>query len=893
MNNKEEILQISLGSIANSITSHLLNLQGLACTSEHAFCEATKTHTTSSSSQNSTYVPRVLFVDGCDSFEVRQQQQQKQQVVVQDVWNDGVQQQQQSSQSMEHTNQNATTQQDEYNFMSGWNAISTSTSTTQQQQQQQQQEVAWDGKIDIFQAQTLPTQPQEEENPFDKFQNAASLLSSHTSSRYNAPKKHTYTSHSSNSRHMTWDSDDDSDDEDEEEDEEMKQRRLYLAQQRQYQSIQNATETLQSTWKDIIAEKNELQNQLHWSQYWMYPHPSYSSYALPLPFSTLNHSSSSSSSPSNNNYDAVGCLLSSFRAGYDTSSSSSSFCSELNSTWRELVVSEQVRKILEESDHLRGVSTIVDNGINSNVGFYTGLTSSILQELKDECKGLITFVSWIYSPLNDDDVPETEKQGESGSSTVTDTKRQVEKYRRGIAQGLSLSTLSEVSNVILPICLPSNMSTFQSSAIVASLLECSTLPYRLSTSSSSSSSSCIGLKSGLLSGGSGPYETCSSLHFSEFVSTLKPSERHVVLELDALYAPLSSSSTTTTTTTVSPALALANALSSSSNGESNESSLKSKLLQGTSIERQLRQQQEEEYRRRQKNASVANTSSSYKQRRRMQQLGRTPDVEPGLWCEDVTDGGILTSFSPTTSSFQNQATGTNKVLQRRGRGNAIIRRQNQHQQNMKRTRSLHHHFALSSSFRPPSPPPETLSFASFLKKSKSSNNNGPKKDAISTYLTPMMESLGIRYRPEISSSVIVPQSIHALTRESTAAGIYWPSIFSSSSFTHEKEERTAAAAASSHIHQTPILSLLGNTTRSYPLLQSIVQEYNYSLNSTLNRGYYTKDVSCGLVPEVDDCEDSMEICRTIMDCYEPPSGSGVLGNVSSEDEDEYWDDVSD
>ena len=87
-----EIVHISLGSSANYITSHLLNLQGLAATAStspapssdyysdggdgrkwESLCDPSVTHCiasskTASSTNRSYYVPQTLIVDGRDSF---------------------------------------------------------------------------------------------------------------------------------------------------------------------------------------------------------------------------------------------------------------------------------------------------------------------------------------------------------------------------------------------------------------------------------------------------------------------------------------------------------------------------------------------------------------------------------------------------------------------------------------------------------------------------------------------------------------------------------------------------------------------------------------------------------------------------------------------------------
>ena len=79
--NGGETIQLSFGPASNAVTSHLCNLQGLACTSSGdpyghllnadddanantPLCDPYITHTV----QRDTYVPRVLFVDGKNCF---------------------------------------------------------------------------------------------------------------------------------------------------------------------------------------------------------------------------------------------------------------------------------------------------------------------------------------------------------------------------------------------------------------------------------------------------------------------------------------------------------------------------------------------------------------------------------------------------------------------------------------------------------------------------------------------------------------------------------------------------------------------------------------------------------------------------------------------------------
>jgi len=48
------------------------------------------------------------------------------------------------------------------------------------------------------------------------------------------------------------------------------------------------------------------------------------------------------------------------------------------------------------------------------------------------------------------------------------------------------------------------------------------------------------------------------------------------------------------------------------------------------------------------------------------------------------------------------------------------------------------------------------------------------------------------------------------------------------------------------------------------------------LHSRSNKGYFSRDVMSGLIPEQDDCEEALEYCRELVDVYEPPLGSGLV-----------------
>ena len=62
------------------------------------------------------------------------------------------------------------------------------------------------------------------------------------------------------------------------------------------------------------------------------------------------------------------------------------------------------------------------------------------------------------------------------------------------------------------------------------------------------------------------------------------------------------------------------------------------------------------------------------------------------------------------------------------------------------------------------------------------------------------------------------------------------------------------------------------------------------LHSRSNKGYFSRDVMSGLIPEKDDCEEALEYCRELVDVYEPPLGSGlVVGEDANDEIDAYFD----
>ena len=416
---------------------------------------------------------------------------------------------------------------------------------------------------------------------------------------------------------------------------------------------------------DHISAANSTENEkqegptpsapdLAWIDYFMPPHPSVSSYAAPLPFNTPLHALGQEDRQQSMQQQAY---LSSYHAGYHPSSSSGATMpgsgASLSTSWREDVLSEKIRKLLEECDAVRGFNIVVEGGGGGLL--HGGLATSVLEELGDECRSAGRFCLAV-DPTGEQEESRRPKLKASqfgrglapgaADSIIGETKM-IESFRSALNSGLALHGLSSNSDLFLPISLAKSAdalfgrgartSTFQSSAAAALAIEASTLPYRLlglrssSTGSMTPMRSKIGIQSGFFAGSgqsdnsSDPYATAERLSFHEFMSCVKPSNRHSILSLDALITTLTG----------------------------NGMSLNSALMQGTSIERRRLEAEANLYRGRHRYG------------------GPQREVESGLWLEDRHNyGGTLSSFSPVPSS-----------------GQASIR-------------SNHSHFALSSTYRP-------------------------------------------------------------------------------------------------------------------------------------------------------------------------------------------------
>jgi len=379
---------------------------------------------------------------------------------------------------------------------------------------------------------------------------------------------------------------------------------------------------------------------LEWSNYFMPPHPPPNLYSAPLPFDRIGQAIATTKLPaSTSTIEPKSALLHSYHCGLypDKSTNSSSSTASLDNEWRLSILSEKLRQWMETCDTIRGFQITVDR----DMALFGGLAESVLQELGEECRSAGRFsvlVGGGDSFLNGGDGAAAAAEEEGGKLSYWRTEGKVtESIRTNLNNGLALHGLTENSDLVLPLSIAkcwdalhrsgggsgrNSGSMFEASAAGALALETATLPYRLSGSGSSSSTnyrSKIGIQSGYYQGSSGQsdgnesYGTADKLSYHEFLSSLRPSNRHVMLELSAL---------------------LSNGGNASASTE-----LHGKLLQGTSVERRQLEQER------------AQNRNSYYRR------GRARDIDPGLWLEDNGPcGGSLAPLSPMAKIGQSNRT---------------------------------------------------------------------------------------------------------------------------------------------------------------------------------------------------------------------------------------------
>ncbi|KAL7466250.1 hypothetical protein ACHAXS_006543 [Conticribra weissflogii] len=1006
--NNNETVHVSFGNDANYITSHLLNLQGLAATSscrssdggtsqDHSLCDPSVTHDVCAANSDSyathhcngarndryIYVPRTLIVDGRDTFA--------------SSWGDVRGSTVGECGEFAANNIPADSQIQEIStqqyYLSSWGgAVSiwkskdiSEFSNLENDSSQGPSSIRQDPNSEhICHGQHHAIK---EQDPLQKFRTAASVIGLSTAhSRFTAEAPRSYNSgfgaYDASNRHVNWDEEGEGEEDEDDNDgycygedrellREEKRRQLERKNQRTEEMRKNWNDSMEDAWEEAFyrrAEANttreadssddnhdnrtispksktatqgavgsnsdDVSNQnnrscfraverdIHWNDYWLPPRPPPSKYQVALPFDTLSPTSNPLDSKNNSSWS------SSFAMGYQPSSGGmggvaggSSGSNGISQYWRENALSEALRKVLEGCDVVKGFNIFVDGGkcdspgsvsdengalpyagygrhkhaknlskVMAGGGFHAGLATSFMEELHEECRSAGRWAV-LVDPL----------ALSSNDSTWTEGNH-VDQFRRSVNAGLALHGLSTNSDAFLPLSIEGayrafhgdpvdntvsqNRRLFEGSAAIAMALEASSLFYRLrrhpssQSSNSSGARSRLGIQSGFYQGHSGnadyedndgrydPFATASALTYHEFLACARPSSdtRRSILELDVLLRPLSFSSAIGqrhrnlgdgvgsllavqggNVSSQMMSLALAGIIGNGGTGSNGYlGELHRRMMAGTSMEK-MKIERDQQY-------------SRYS-RSRGNHFSKQQD--PGEWLEDISTnageaGGVLSSISGSIEPF--------------GR------------------RSSHHHFALSASLRPAA----SDRLSSLIDYSYSG------KCASAAYLRPIMEGLGVKYRPEVSLGLVVRDTVVDLTN----IGSYWRSVFSSQSIPskststetnngdmqnmqgNEKKMRSALELATN----TPILSVLGNSTRSYRRLSNISSNFVDALRSRTNMGYFSRDVMAGLLPEKDDCEEALEYCRELVDVYEPPLGSGLVnGEDENDDMNAYFD----
>jgi Tubulin domain len=229
-------------------------------------------------------------------------------------------------------------------------------------------------------------------------------------------------------------------------------------------------------------------------------------------------------------------------------------------------------------------------------------------------------------------------------------------------------------------------------------------------------------------------------------------------------------------------------------------------------------------------------------------------VDPGAWLQDVSrSGGLLTSVS-TPSQHSQQAKATTASVPSMASASKI----SSSPSNNFLDRSLHTHFALSTFVRMDLPSLQSVNVhqSSFVSH----------KDA----LTCLMQGMSISCRPESSLACLVPCSLVRLTQNSLA-GSYWSHLM-------------RQCQPGTPLSDMPVLSVLGNSTRSHSLALSMSDNLRTTLSPRL-RNFLSRDTGLGILPEWDDCEQALGSCLALRDVYRPPRGSGLYGG--DDDDDDY------
>jgi hypothetical protein len=434
------------------------------------------------------------------------------------------------------------------------------------------QSSSWPGAIESLDASVTL---KHDESQWGSFFDTASILANSSHSRYyteSESKSNNYRADSSNPRHVVWD------DMEEEEEEDPADQQHQLQEQRN--KWQNRTEgPLQGeldAWSENLKNSTSL-TPISWMDYLM---PPYSTKCkVPLPFSHQSHM--------NDNWDA-----------YTTPGLEE---------WKEHVLSERVRHLLEESDSCQGVCITTEGH-----GVYAGLATSLLQEFQEECKSAGRFVFHVTNPMDTslpspsplplDSNTETETDGNETSDQSSWQGFHVNRLRKNLSTGIAMNDFSQNAHAVLPLRLGTDgASLFEKSARLAMALESATLPFRLNAQHDPRYK--IGLQNAPFFGQGGVDSrwgtTAHRLTIWEFLSCLQPQSQYSVLELDML----------------------------DSDTISNDD-LWNRFKMGTSVERDQRMRE------------IGRDS----------QRVRPQDSLPGNWLQDTKHGGILSSVSLDNAS---------------------------------------------------------------------------------------------------------------------------------------------------------------------------------------------------------------------------------------------------
>lgn len=827
MSSRKETIRISFGPSANAISSHLSNLEGLASTSilygDDAYddanaplCDVNVTHrsvrysatngssSSSTSSNRHVYVSRGLFIDTQDGFSGDNSHSR---------WQPKQQQHQYDLTANDETN------------VSTWGGKVQVYNPREQRIDQEWNEIK---EMDVMNDQMMQTQitggdnnhhqgQQHQKHSFDLFHAASETLSQHTN-RFDRPVTETHQSQSSNSRYMNWDDleeEEEEEDYDQEYDDEYREYQTKLKQQQKSkqkaQQIHHSSNQAAALWKQ--AYSNSLYN-VGWYDYLLPPLPPLNPSMLSLPL-FAHKTEALSPYPEWDSYIT----------GYQNNDS-------ISTKWREDVLSEKLRCLLEETDALGGFQLALDG---CGMGVYSGLGTFLLEEIHDECRSAKTFSILAF---NDDETQQNQE-----ASLVDSRMMALMSFRKQMNYTLSLHGISSHSSLTLPMNLSQcgkalfpgssndekgdsntgdnniseedntksdeqvlkmdstaspikntpTLSEFQLAASAALALECATLPYRLASSPSSHSAS----PSIAMAGSSivaDPYATADRLAFSDFVASLKPGNRHSLLSIDGCLG--------------------------SHHFIEKDKDLKHALFQGI--------QQED------------NNDS------RMRQQMVSPKVYPGTWMKDDT-------FSSLSSTSK---TNTKK--------------------NIKEAAIQHDYFAVGTSIRPP-----TQTLMSIL-------SSPPASSAASLFAQPLIQGLiyrgrsphEIRSLPDRISTCVVPSSVSYLTH----CGCYWDSIWEQSNAKQRDPISWTILSNSTKSYE----SIQTQTTQMTNALKGSPAYYSSSArnnreqrqNTQQWRAFMKQDMQMNKLPEEEDCLEILEYFNDLSSIYLP---------YGMDDEDDYLD----